>query len=128
MKYLAKVRWKGAMAIASALLVALPLEASAGTWNLQEKFADRENVTHAEIVQEVYSQIDAAADDFQPIPPELEKVYEAIFEPPAVKIPFRVLRESGESEEILYSTAIYYSQGDIVFIDAAESTLPDHPQ
>ena len=127
MKYLAKARWKGAMAIASALLMASPLEALAGTWNLQEKFADSENVTYADVVQEVYSQIDTAADELQPIPPELKEVYEAIFEPPAVEIPFRVLRESGESEEILYSTAIYYSQGDIVFIDDAESTLSNRP-
>ncbi|MGB3295419.1 MAG: hypothetical protein WBB01_20745 [Phormidesmis sp.] len=105
--------------------MASPLQASAGTWNLQEKFADRENVPHSEIVQEVYSQIDAAAEEFQPVPIELKEIYEAIFEPPAVKIPFRVVRESAESEETLYSTAIYYSQGEIVFVDDAESTLPN---
>lgn len=124
MKYLAGALWMGAMAIASAAIIASPLPALAGTWNLQERFAGSD-ATHAEITRDIYSQIEAAAAASQSIPPELAEVYKAIFEPPAVKIPFRVVRESDQSQEILYSTAIYYSQGEIVFVDDAESPLPN---
>lgn len=105
-------------ALASALVVTLPLPALAGYRNFEKRFAGREDVSHDEIVRTMYSPelLDEPLDtDSLPsgLPPNLNEMYAALFEPAAVKMPFRVIQEKNAEQTILCSGTIYYSQGDL---------------
>ena len=58
----------------------------------------------------------AVVSDHQPGDNGVRGLYEAIFEPPAVNIPMQTITEDGN---VLDAATIYYSQGELFFLNAA---------
>ena len=93
----------------STLVLMLPLPAIADDiWRFEEQFEGRENVSHQEIVDNVYER--TTPPDGQTIGSNLREIFEAIFEPTAVKIPMRVFAEDGT---LIRASTIYYSEGEL---------------
>lgn len=104
----------GVGAIATSLLLTAAIKSEAGVWNLSSHFAEKE-ATAEEIEQFLVSSTERASAE-NPIH-YLTDVYKAIFEPQAVKIPFRYTKETVDGEDILQAGTMYYSKGDLFILN-----------
>jgi hypothetical protein len=99
------------------LIFSFPLRAMAGFWGFEKEFAKRENVPYSEITQKIYGYVDrVASSPNSQVPLELKQVFQAIFEPKAVKIPFRIATVKGTSRKVTAAGTIYFARGDIFVI------------
>ena len=104
----------GAGVATATLLLTTALSANAGVWNFREYLAEQD-VTTEDIEQLLLRAAETAAPE-NPVS-YLDEVYKAMFEPQAVKIPFRHVRETAAGKEILQTGTIYYSQGDLFILN-----------
>jgi hypothetical protein len=96
-------------------VLGFPLNALAGVWNFEKKFAGRKNVAYQEIVQEIYNWYDKSAKSPESLgtSPDLKQMLRSIFEPTAVKIPFRVVDTVGTNRNVQSEGNIYFGRGQI---------------
>ena len=107
-----------------ACMLCLPLPAQAGFWAFEKKFAGKKNVSYNEITQVIYDHVDRVAKSpKKEVPAEFKETFQAVFEPAAVKIPFRTMRVKGTDRKILEDGVIYFAKGQIVV--KHNSTLPN---
>jgi hypothetical protein len=107
-----------------ACLLCLPLPAQAGFWAFEKKFAGKKNVSYNEITQVIYNHIDRTAKSPKgEVPADFKEVFQAVFEPAAVKIPFRTVTVKGTDRKILEDGVIYFAKGQLVV--KHNSTLPN---
>jgi hypothetical protein len=107
-----------------ACLLFLPLPAQAGFWAFEKKFAGKKNVSYNEITQVIYNHIDRTAKSPKSeVPAEFKEVFQAVFEPAAVKISFRTVKVKGADRNILEDGVIYFAKGQLVV--KHNSTLPN---
>jgi hypothetical protein len=93
----------------------LQLPAQAGFWAFEKKFAGKKNVSYNEITQVIYNHVDRTAKSPKgEVPAEFKEVFQAVFEPAAVKIPFRTVTVKGSDRKILEDGVIYFAKGQIV--------------
>jgi hypothetical protein len=98
-----------------ACLLCLPWPAQAGFWAFEKKFGSRKNVPYNEITQVIYDYVDRRAESPQDgILAEFKEVFQAVFEPAAVKIPFRTVEVKGADRKILEDGVIYFAKGQLV--------------
>jgi hypothetical protein len=107
-----------------ACMLCLPLPAQAGFWAFEKKFAGKKDTSYNEITQVIYNHIDRTAKSPKgEVPAEFKEVFQAVFEPAAVKIPFRTVQVKGADRKILEDGVIYFAKGQIVV--KHNSTLPN---
>lgn len=118
----------GGSVIAALCLASIPLPVLAGALQLQNKYADCPDVTHEQIVQDLYNRPEIPFYNLSTITSEIREMYEALFEPPAVKIPFSITSENFQAPDGIISGFIYYSEGDL-FVETlgAEGNYTQEP-
>jgi hypothetical protein len=98
-----------------ACLLCLPLPVQAGFWAFEKKFAGKKDISYNEITQVIYNHIDRTANSpKREVPAEFKEVFQAVFEPAAVKIPFRTVQLKGSDRQILADGVIYFAKGQLV--------------
>ena len=107
-----------------AYVLCSPFPAQAGFWAFEKKFAGKKNVSYDEITQVIYNHIDRTAKSPKgEIQAEFKETLQAVFEPAAVKIPFRTVQVKGADRKIVEDGVIYFAKGQIVV--KHNSTLPN---
>jgi hypothetical protein len=113
--------------VVSVCMICLPLKAMAGFWGFEKKFSDRKNVSYAEITQVIYSYVDKTAErENSAVPADFKQVFQAVFEPTAVKMPFKYSKVKGSSRQLIEAGTIYFAKGKI-FVKHSSTTANQSP-